>query len=391
MSSPIMSPLEDLRFQDIYMKFPPGNPFEVGPPVIRYKPKPKLGEPDVAGVFPIPDQYIAAMETLTGQVLQAYRGRNKKNFAFQATPNLRIRTVTYFDEQGRWRTALRSLDRNVHKLNELNISPEVLILLRRWMNRKGGVFVFGATGHGKSTTCTSMIDDFLSDHGGYMYSAEDPMEFEFDADNYKSAEVCQREIDDDDGWEPAMKDALRSRPDVVYASEFRNAPCVKMLLRASTSGHLTISTGHASSVDDGLMFMGQSASELIGNMAWVQLSQGLVGAIHQTLINGRPHIVCLENTEAVASIIRENKFHLLSSEIEQQQNQLEIMARDGGRSTSSYAERNTTVSIPRDMQKPARKQNSSDTKKIPAKAKTVKRRPKPPPTTWEKLRGLLPF
>ncbi|GBQ86089.1 twitching motility protein [Acetobacter malorum DSM 14337] len=397
--------LEQLRFKDIYMRFPPGpDPFKAGPPVVCYKPKPKMGEPAPKGVHPIPTEFRSASDELVALTLKSFAEKNKANFSFRATNNLRIRAVSYSDQLGQWRTALRSIDKDVHNIDELNIRESVLATLKRWVTKKAGIYIFGATGEGKSTTCTSLINYFLSHHGGYLYAAENPVEFEFSPNNYDNAEICQREIDTDEQWQPVMEDALRSNPDCLYASEFRNAACIKMLIRGSTSGHLTISTGHAFSVQDGLMFMAQATTQNADVTARIQLAQGLVGAAHQTLVNGRPHITLLENTPAVSSLLREGQYHLLENEL---QTQKTALARSEGEDPT-YGSK-TVVAVPPNYSKQMTSQESrpdsdhdeagdagdgSEREAVRRSngGRRVKRRiPPPPPTFVDKIRAWFSF
>ena len=77
----------------------------------------------------------------------------------------------------------------------------------------GLVLVVGPTGHGKSTTIASMVEEINKSRKSHIVTIEDPIEFEFED---KQALVEQREIGiDTPSFASALKHVLRQDPDII--------------------------------------------------------------------------------------------------------------------------------------------------------------------------------
>ena len=111
------------------------------------------------------------------------------------------------------------------------------------MEKRGLILMVGATGSGKSTTLTSMIDYRNGSIAGHILTLEDPLEFLF---KNKKSIVNQREVGTDTkAFQTALKNALRQAPDVIFIGEIRDKETMSQAIAYAQSGHLCMATLHA--------------------------------------------------------------------------------------------------------------------------------------------------
>lgn len=104
---------------------------------------------------------------------------------------------------------------------------------------RGMVLMVGPTGSGKSTTLYSMIAA-LNSTDRKIITLEDPVE-------YSVSGVSQIPVDTSNGQSFAdhLRSVLRLDPDVVMVGEIRDSDTAKTAIQASITGHLVLSTFHA--------------------------------------------------------------------------------------------------------------------------------------------------
>lgn len=104
---------------------------------------------------------------------------------------------------------------------------------------RGMVLMVGPTGSGKSTTLYSMISS-LNSVDRKIITLEDPIEFGVSG-------VTQIPVDTTNGQNFAdhLRSVLRLDPDVVMVGEIRDADTARTAIQASITGHLVLSTFHA--------------------------------------------------------------------------------------------------------------------------------------------------
>jgi twitching motility protein PilU len=111
------------------------------------------------------------------------------------------------------------------------------------MEKRGLILMVGATGSGKSTTLTSMLDYRNENATGHILTLEDPLEFIF---KNKKSIVNQREVGTDTkAFQIALKNALRQAPDVIFIGEIRDKDTMSQAIAYAQSGHLCMATLHA--------------------------------------------------------------------------------------------------------------------------------------------------
>jgi type II secretory ATPase GspE/PulE/Tfp pilus assembly ATPase PilB-like protein len=108
----------------------------------------------------------------------------------------------------------------------------------------GLVMVVGPTGSGKTTTLYSMLNSLNSEERKII-TIEDPVEYQFSG-------ITQIPVDTDGGtkdfkFADKLLAVLRLDPDIVMVGEIRDMDTAKTALQASLTGHLVLTTFHASS------------------------------------------------------------------------------------------------------------------------------------------------
>ncbi len=203
------------------------------------------------------------------------------------------------------------------------LTPEALGLpdvLKELVMKKDGLVLFvGSTGAGKSTSMASLIQYRNERHAGHILTIEDPIEFVFKHD--KSI-IGQREVGfDTHSYKNAMREAMREAPDVVMVGEVRDTETVDAAMGFADTGHLVITTLHATNTTQALdrllyLFPADQKQRIL-----MDLSLNLRGIVAQRLIpdvHGKRVLASevLINTPFVAEVIRKGRTHELNDLLE---------------------------------------------------------------------------
>lgn len=105
----------------------------------------------------------------------------------------------------------------------------------------GLVMIVGPTGSGKSTTLYSILNELISPERK-LITLEDPVEYQIPG-------ITQIPINTQAGasFSDGLRAVLRLDPDVVMVGEIRDDDTARTALQAALTGHLVLSTYHASS------------------------------------------------------------------------------------------------------------------------------------------------
>lgn len=154
--------------------------------------------------------------------------------------NMRIETVpTAYGMDAVIR--LFNFDESMLQLDKLGLSEDSLGHIHEVITHPHGlVLVVGPTGSGKSTTLFSIINA-LNDPSRKILTLEDPIEITVPG-------VSQIPVDTSSGVSFAdnLRAVLRLDPDVIMVGEIRDNDTAKTAIQASITGHLVLSTFHAS-------------------------------------------------------------------------------------------------------------------------------------------------
>ena len=155
-------------------------------------------------------------------------------------PDVGVFRLSCFFQRGTPALVARYIPVDIPKFETLGLPPVLKDVI---MEKRGLILMVGATGSGKSTTLTSMIDHRNENASGHILTLEDPLEFLF---KNKKSIVNQREVGTDTkAYQIALKNALRQAPDVIFIGEIRDKDTMSQSIAYAQSGHLCIATLHA--------------------------------------------------------------------------------------------------------------------------------------------------
>lgn len=230
----------------------------------------------------------------------------------------RFRVNAYF-QRGVLSAAFRFLPPTIKTVDELGLPKTCHDFASL---KQGFVLVTGPTGHGKSTTLASMVNEINLKRSAHIITIEDPVEYVY---SKGKSIISQREMGlDTHSWAMALRSALREDPDVVLIGEMRDPETMSAAITIAETGHLVFSTLHTNSAAQTIDRIIDSFPSHQQNQIRIQLSSTLKGIISQRLIpkiaGGRVAAVeVLVGTNAVSSNIRDGKTHLISSVIQTSQ------------------------------------------------------------------------
>jgi twitching motility protein PilU len=178
-------------------------------------------------------------EVLNERQIKEYEEEMELNTAF-ALEGVGTFRISAFRQKGSPAVVVRYIPGSIPPIDSLGI-PEVLKEVI--MQKRGLILMVGATGSGKSTSLSAMLDFRNERKSGHILTLEDPVEFIF---TNKKSIVNQREVGTDTkAFEVALKNALRQAPDCILIGEIRDKQTMGMSLAYAQSGHLCLATLHA--------------------------------------------------------------------------------------------------------------------------------------------------
>ena len=139
---------------------------------------------------------------------------------------------------------LFNMDQEMYQLDRLGLNPDQRAVVDDIISKPSGlVLAVGPTGSGKTTTLYSMLNS-LNTTERKIITIEDPVEYQF-------AGITQIPVMTQSAEEKSFANKLRAilrlDPDIVMVGEIRDMDTAKTALQASLTGHLVLSTFHASS------------------------------------------------------------------------------------------------------------------------------------------------
>lgn len=139
---------------------------------------------------------------------------------------------------------LFNMRQDMYQLDKLGLEPDERKILDDIIAKPSGlVLAVGPTGSGKTTTLYSMLNS-LNTEERKIITIEDPVEYQFDGITQISVTShTTQELN----FADKLRAVLRLDPDIVMVGEIRDMDTAKTALQASLTGHLVLSTFHASS------------------------------------------------------------------------------------------------------------------------------------------------
>ncbi|MEK7602882.1 MAG: GspE/PulE family protein [Patescibacteria group bacterium] len=147
---------------------------------------------------------------------------------------------------------LFNMNQEMYNLDRLHLSERERSIVDDIIAKPSGlVLVVGPTGSGKTTTLYSMLNSLNSEERKII-TVEDPVEYQF-------AGITQISVTTQNSQEVSFANKLRAilrlDPDIIMVGEIRDSDTAKTALQASLTGHLVLSTFHASSASAALTRM----------------------------------------------------------------------------------------------------------------------------------------
>jgi type IV pilus assembly protein PilB len=138
--------------------------------------------------------------------------------------------------------------RSLLTLSQLGCSSDTEQRLHALIRRpQGMLLVVGPTGSGKTTTLYALINEIRQEPLNIV-TIEDPIEYEVDR-------ITQVQVQEKASFTfaKALRSILRQDPDVILVGEIRDAETAQTAFHAAMTGHLVLSTVHATDAISALL------------------------------------------------------------------------------------------------------------------------------------------
>jgi len=309
--------LRELTFCDLYLC--------IDRPDARYR---KDRTSVVNTLHAVPEEYADDLDALRDILALSVH----QDFSIEHD-GVRYRIARLVEVNGTWFVLSRGVT-TIPRLESIGLDPLVVQQLQAVGRSSGLILLAGATGAGKTTTSSALLQDFLIRYGDVAITIEDPPELPLSGDYADGKGHCFQMAIEDDDWESALKAALRYRPRYMFVGEMRVPGAAFQVLRAAVSGHLVIATMHAGSIEQAVEGLVTMARERAGNIANILVADGLACVIHQKLVLQLQATTLFAGSslgDPVRSLIREEKFGALTTFIEQQAAKRDEMRKNGAK------------------------------------------------------------
>jgi type IV pilus assembly protein PilB len=154
--------------------------------------------------------------------------------------NMRLETVPSLHGQD---VVIRLFNLTVQYLKIENLGLEehqLKTLIRATSHPRGLVVSVGPTGSGKTSTLYSVMNR-LNTPERKIVTLEDPVEYELEGVSQIPVESANHEL-----FMEKLRAVLREDPDIIMIGEIRDADTARTALQAALTGHLVLTTFHAS-------------------------------------------------------------------------------------------------------------------------------------------------
>ncbi len=205
--------------------------------------------------------------------------KNKElDFSYRSQKEFQFRVNVCFSE-GQLAANIRIMAAEIETMEKLALPPVINDLC---MKRRGLIIISGTAGSGKTTTLTYMVNLINRTRRCKIITVEDPIEYYHKP---QSSVVLQREVGTDtNSFNDALKYALRQDPDVLVIGEMRDLDSIAMAITAAETGHLVLTTVHASDAIETINRIIDVFPQDRRQQINAQLAGNLLAVINQCLI-----------------------------------------------------------------------------------------------------------
>lgn len=248
---------------------------------------------------------------------KSFEATGEANLSYMHQQHGRYR-VNCYRTLGQTGIVLRRVKAEIPTFETLDLPPLLGTLA---LERQGLLLVVGATGAGKSTTIAAMVDHRNTHAQGHIVTIEDPVEF---IHSRKQSVVSQREVGiDTDSYLIALQNALRQAPDVIFVGELRDKDTVAIALHSAETGHLVLSTLHATNTTSAIERLLNFFTPDVRESILMQLSLMIRAIMAQRLVprsDGKGRIAAMEimlNTPRIQALIRKGELETIRQAVEE--------------------------------------------------------------------------
>lgn len=277
-------------------------------------------------LIPVPNEAVVTPadvekilpEIINSEQLERLKINKELDFSLSFNEAARFR-VNAYTQKGSFAIAFRLIPLEIPTIETLRL-PKIL---HQFTNlRQGFILITGPTGHGKSTTLASMLNEINNNRAEHIVTIEDPVEFVLKP--VKSI-ISQREMGfDTHSWQIALRSVLREDPNVVLIGEMRDYETIASALTIAETGHLVFATLHTNSAAQSVdrivdVFPEEQQSQIklqLSNVLEAVFSMRLMPALTGGRIVGYEVMLA---TSAIRTAIREGKTHQIDNIIQTSQ------------------------------------------------------------------------
>lgn len=263
-----------------------------------------------------PDDVNIAFERMTTPTQQEEYGTSMELDFGMELPDIGRLRCNAAQQRGHISFAIRLLPSEVPTVDDLEL-PGIYKELA--LRQHGLVIASGPTGSGKTTSLATMIQHINTHRTCHVVTIEDPIEYTHR--NNKSA-ITQRQLGTDTlSFPGALRHVLRQDPDVILVGEMRDLETAHSVLTVAETGHLVLSTGHATGAAEAIDRVIGLFPPAQRYLAQVRLAATLIAVLGQTLVpraQGTGRVAAVEimlGSPAVKNLVREGKEHQLHNVI----------------------------------------------------------------------------
>ena len=187
--------------------------------------------------------------------------------------------INVHQQRGNVGMVVRHVTAQIPSLGELGL-PDVFKQLA--FLQAGLVLTVGAVGSGKTTSLAAMLNYRNESATGHILTVEDPIEY---LHRHKKSLITQREIGlDTRSYDDALRHAMREAPNVIMIGEIRDRSTMQHALHYAESGHLCVSTMHASNARQAVQRILNFFPEEAHKQLLMDLSLNLRAIVAQRLV-----------------------------------------------------------------------------------------------------------
>jgi twitching motility protein PilT len=264
-----LSRMREMRASDVFLCAGRPPAYRVDGRIVRTE-LPPLNEGDLQAFM---------ARALTEPAKERFRNSPDVDLAYTVAGDPTRFRVNIFLHQGRVGIVARAIPSGAVAFNSLNLPAAILEMAD---HRSGLVLVVGPAGCGKSTTLAALLHKINTTRADHVVTIEDPIEFLHEE---AMSLIHQRQVGYDTvSFPTALRHVVRQNPDVILIGEMRDADTIQTAMGAALTGHLILSTLHATNVVQAVERILNYFPPESRRQVQADLATTLVGAISMRLL-----------------------------------------------------------------------------------------------------------